>query len=66
MFNVTPARINSTIIVIIKAIKVIAKLEVRNLMFDVGMFDVILFKYSCPSFGSSGTPTPTVELYPKK
>jgi len=35
MFRVTPARISKTIIVIIRAIRVIAELEVGNLMFDV-------------------------------
>ena len=51
MFNVTLARINNTIIVIIKAIRVMAELDVET-------FDVKLFVYFCFD-GSSRTPPPT-------
>ena len=46
--------------VITNATNVIAVFEVGNWRLDVGMFDVNLFTNLCFSFGSSGTPTPTM------
>ena len=64
MFSVTPANINKTIIVIIRAIRVIAEFDVGILVLDVGIFDVNLFTNLCFSFGSPKAAFPTtLDLY---